>query len=30
MVKLAIGRDARFDVDDRELRRDGPTYTSTR
>ena len=27
MVKLAIGRDARFDVDDRELRRDGPTYT---
>jgi len=27
MVKLAIGRDARFDVDDRELRRDGPTYS---
>ena len=27
MVKLAIGRDARFDVDDRELRREGPTYT---
>jgi nicotinate-nucleotide adenylyltransferase len=27
MVKLAIGRDARFDVDDRELRRAGETYT---
>jgi len=27
MVKLAIGRDARFDVDDRELRREGPTYS---
>ena len=27
MVKLAIGRDARFDVDDRELRREGETYT---
>lgn len=27
MVKLAIGRDARFDVDDRELRREGPTHT---
>ena len=27
MVKLAIGRDARFDVDDRELRRKGETYT---
>jgi nicotinate-nucleotide adenylyltransferase len=27
MVKLAIQRDARFDVDDRELRRGGPTYT---
>jgi nicotinate-nucleotide adenylyltransferase len=27
MVKLAIGRDARFDVDDRELRREGATYT---
>ncbi|QJR09109.1 putative nicotinate-nucleotide adenylyltransferase [Usitatibacter rugosus] len=27
MVKLAIQRDARFDVDDRELRRSGPTYT---
>jgi nicotinate-nucleotide adenylyltransferase len=27
MLKLAIGRDARFDVDDRELRREGATYT---
>src|SRR5436190_10787719 len=27
MVKLATQRDARFDVDDRELRRDGNTYT---
>ena len=27
MVKLATQRDARFDVDDRELRRAGPTYT---
>ena len=27
MVKLATARDARFDVDDRELRRQGPTYT---
>ena len=27
MLKLATGRDARFDVDDRELRREGPTYT---
>jgi nicotinate-nucleotide adenylyltransferase len=27
MVKLAIQRDARFDVDDRELRRAGETYT---
>ena len=27
MLKLATGRDARFDVDDRELRRSGPTYT---
>ncbi len=27
MLKLATGRDARFDVDDRELRRDGPTYS---
>lgn len=27
MVKLATARDARFGVDDRELRRDGPTYT---
>ena len=27
MVKLAIARDARFDVDERELRRQGPTYT---
>jgi nicotinate-nucleotide adenylyltransferase len=27
MLKLATGRDARFDVDDRELRRAGPTYT---
>jgi nicotinate-nucleotide adenylyltransferase len=27
MLKLATGRDARFDVDDRELRRNGPTYT---
>ena len=26
-VKLAIQRDARFDVDDRELRREGETYT---
>lgn len=27
MVKLATQRDVRFDVDDRELRRSGPTYT---
>ena len=27
MLKLATARDARFDVDDRELRRAGPTYT---
>ena len=27
MLKLATQRDARFDVDDRELRRAGPTYT---
>ncbi len=27
MLKLATQRDARFDVDDRELRREGPTYT---
>lgn len=27
MVKLAIQRDARFDVDNRELERSGPTYT---
>jgi nicotinate-nucleotide adenylyltransferase len=27
MLKLATARDARFDVDDRELKRDGPTYT---
>jgi nicotinate-nucleotide adenylyltransferase len=27
MLKLAIQRDARFDVDDRELKREGPTYT---
>ena len=27
MVKLATARDAKFDVDDRELRREGPTYT---
>ena len=27
MLKLATGRDARFDVDGRELRREGPTYT---
>jgi nicotinate-nucleotide adenylyltransferase len=27
MLKLATARDARFDVDDRELRRDGPTYS---
>ena len=27
MVKLATQRDARFDVDDRELRREGNTYT---
>ncbi len=27
MLKLATARDARFDVDDRELRRDGETYT---
>ena len=27
MVKLAVGRDARFGVDERELRRSGPTYT---
>jgi nicotinate-nucleotide adenylyltransferase len=27
MLKLATARDARFDVDDRELRREGETYT---
>ena len=27
MLKLATGRDARFGIDQRELRRDGPTYT---
>ena len=27
MLKLATQRDARFDVDDRELRREGPTYS---
>ena len=27
MLKLATGRDARFDVDDRELRREGETYS---
>ena len=27
MLKLAIARDPRFDVDDRELRREGATYT---
>lgn len=27
MVKLATQRDARFGVDERELKRDGPTYT---
>jgi nicotinate-nucleotide adenylyltransferase len=27
MLKLATGRDARFDVDDRELKREGDTYT---
>lgn len=27
MLKLATARDARFDVDDRELRRGGPTYS---
>jgi len=27
MLKLATARDARFDVDDRELKRDGNTYT---
>lgn len=27
MLKLATGRDARFGVDERELRRSGPTYT---
>ncbi len=27
MLKLATARDARFGVDDRELRREGPTYT---
>lgn len=27
MLKLVTARDPRFDVDDRELRRDGPTYT---
>jgi nicotinate-nucleotide adenylyltransferase len=27
MLKLATARDARFDVDDRELKRDGATYT---
>ena len=27
MLKLATGRDARFDVDDRELKREGNTYT---
>ncbi len=27
MLRLATARDARFDVDDRELRREGPTYS---
>ena len=27
MLKLATGRDARFGIDERELRRQGPTYT---
>lgn len=27
MVKLAVQRDSRFDVDERELKRSGPTYT---
>jgi len=27
MLKLATGRDPRFDIDERELKRDGPTYT---
>jgi len=27
MLRLAVGSDTRLDVDDRELRRDGPTYT---
>ena len=27
MLKLATARDPRFDIDDRELRRGGPTYT---
>ena len=27
MLKLATGRDARFGIDERELRREGPTYT---
>jgi nicotinate-nucleotide adenylyltransferase len=27
MLKLATARDARFGIDERELRRDGPTYT---
>ena len=27
MLKLATGRDARFGVDERELRREGPSYT---
>jgi nicotinate-nucleotide adenylyltransferase len=27
MLKLAVGRDARFGVDERELRREGPTYS---
>jgi nicotinate-nucleotide adenylyltransferase len=27
MLKLAVGRDARFGIDERELRRAGPTYT---
>src|SRR5688572_23311525 len=27
MLKLATGRDARFGIDEREMRREGPTYT---
>src|SRR6202171_1873765 len=27
MLKLATARDARFDIDDRELKREGDTYT---